>query len=291
MSVATQLRTARPTNALEPLRRFYVNGAGLTVKSSFTGHEGFDGLILSAGDASWEIELVVEAGVQAPRAPSHEHLLVLSLPAKEVERRAERMEALGYEPVKPNNPWWARHGVTFEDPDGYQLVLCRRERPVPPALPSDVTVRFAVQPADAAALDALHRAVWSDANTPTGQPPVSFDPARTTFVAERAGVVVGAVQFGRRTAYEANAHVGILAWLAVSPTARNQRVGARLVAHVVDYATRAGFTKLYLSVLAINPHAIRLYESFGFEVEGRRLGEFRLRGQLVDSLEYARSLP
>jgi hypothetical protein len=28
-------------------------------------------------------------------------------------------------PRTTNNPWWAEHGITFEDPDGYHFVLAR----------------------------------------------------------------------------------------------------------------------------------------------------------------------
>ncbi len=118
-----RVRTARPTNSLAPLRRFYVDGAGLTERSTFSGHSGFDGLILAAGDS--ELEFVVEAGFFAPRAPTVEHLFVLYLSADEVEHRAARLESLGFARVRPNNPWWAQHGITFEDPDGYHFVLAR----------------------------------------------------------------------------------------------------------------------------------------------------------------------
>jgi catechol 2,3-dioxygenase-like lactoylglutathione lyase family enzyme len=120
-----RVRTARPTNALAPLRRFYVEGAGLTQRSTFSGHAGFDGLILEAGE--WELEFVVEVGALAPRAPTHEHLVVLYLPTHEVERRAARLDALGAARVTPHNPYWAQHGVAFEDPDGYHFVLAFEE--------------------------------------------------------------------------------------------------------------------------------------------------------------------
>jgi hypothetical protein len=32
-------------------------------------------------------------------------------------------ERLGVEPVAPANPYWAAHGSTFEDPDGFRVVL------------------------------------------------------------------------------------------------------------------------------------------------------------------------
>jgi hypothetical protein len=33
------------------------------------------------------------------------------------------MNAAGYKPVKSYNPYWDDKGVTFEDPDGYRVVL------------------------------------------------------------------------------------------------------------------------------------------------------------------------
>lgn len=30
---------------------------------------------------------------------------------------------LGAEPVAPANPYWAEHGVTVEDPEGFRVVL------------------------------------------------------------------------------------------------------------------------------------------------------------------------
>jgi hypothetical protein len=35
----------------------------------------------------------------------------------------ERMQKHGYAPVKSYNPWWENRGKTFEDVDGYRVVL------------------------------------------------------------------------------------------------------------------------------------------------------------------------
>ena len=35
----------------------------------------------------------------------------------------DRMEAAGYQSGPSLNPYWDRHGRTFEDPDGYRVVL------------------------------------------------------------------------------------------------------------------------------------------------------------------------
>lgn len=125
--MTASFRCARPTNALAPLRRFYVDGVGCAELGRFEDHAGFDGLILGAPGESWQLELVVERGVVAPRAPTHEHLLVFYVEdAAALAARADRLRGIGAREVTPNNPYWAAHGVTFEDPDGYHVVIARR---------------------------------------------------------------------------------------------------------------------------------------------------------------------
>lgn len=58
------------------------------------------------------------------RAPSKEHLLVLYIEDRqEWQRAVERAEGAGAERVESGNPWWGVRGVTFEDPDGWRVVL------------------------------------------------------------------------------------------------------------------------------------------------------------------------
>ena len=65
------------------------------------------------------------SGFPTSRAhPNPEHLLVFYLPDETDWRAAiERLRAQGHEPVPSNNPYWERRGKTFEDPDGYRVVL------------------------------------------------------------------------------------------------------------------------------------------------------------------------
>jgi len=41
----------------------------------------------------------------------------------EWQEAAQRLEQLGYPPVQAFNPYWEIQGKTFEDPDGYRVVL------------------------------------------------------------------------------------------------------------------------------------------------------------------------
>ncbi|MBI3368774.1 MAG: VOC family protein [Burkholderiales bacterium] len=123
-----RFRSARPSNALGPLRRFYVDGLGLTVLAEWQDHEGFDGLVLGPQGGDWQIEFIVERGHEAPRAPTDEHLLVLYVDnVAEVRAAIARMAALGVAPSPPNNPYWSRRGAQFIDPDGYGVVVCTVE--------------------------------------------------------------------------------------------------------------------------------------------------------------------
>ena len=118
------LRVARPTDDLAAVVRFYRDGLGFEVLAEFRAHDGFDGVMLGRGGAGYHLEFTRKAGHAAGRAPTADNLLVFYLP-DEAEWRAAvaRMEQAGYQAVKAFNPYWDRRGRTFEDPDGYRVVL------------------------------------------------------------------------------------------------------------------------------------------------------------------------
>ena len=118
-----EIRVARPTRDLERVCAFYRDAVGLPVLSSFAGHDGYSGVILGVPDAARQLELVWHAEVEP--APTTEDQLVLYLgsPAA-VADRAAAIEAAGFEPQSPPNPYWTRAGaIAFVDPDGYWLIL------------------------------------------------------------------------------------------------------------------------------------------------------------------------
>jgi catechol 2,3-dioxygenase-like lactoylglutathione lyase family enzyme len=58
------------------------------------------------------------------KPPTKDNLLVLYLPEREEwKKRKARMEENGYESVESVNPYWDVHGVTFEDWEGWRVVL------------------------------------------------------------------------------------------------------------------------------------------------------------------------
>lgn len=118
------LRVARPCNDLIAVVKFYRDGLGFEVLYEFEDHDGFDGVMLGHEGAAYHLEFTRKRDYQAGRAPTEENLLVFYLPnTADWKRAVVRLEGLGYESVKAINPYWDRRGKTFDDPDGYRVVL------------------------------------------------------------------------------------------------------------------------------------------------------------------------
>ena len=115
-----RLRVARHTERLDALVAFYRDGLGLVEIGGFRDHAGYDGVFLNVPGTGAHLELTT-GGVHDAPVPHPESLLVLYLgDAAAVEAVAAR---LGSDPVPPANPYWADHGLTFADPDGFRVVL------------------------------------------------------------------------------------------------------------------------------------------------------------------------
>ena len=122
---ATQVRVARPTDQLEALVAFYGEGLGLDELERFTDHAGYDGVIFGLPDRSYQLEFTQHAdGGPSPR-PSRDNLLVFYVPdVRAGQEVAYRLTRLGHHPVEAENPWWEKiDAITFEDPDGWRIVI------------------------------------------------------------------------------------------------------------------------------------------------------------------------
>jgi catechol 2,3-dioxygenase-like lactoylglutathione lyase family enzyme len=115
-----QLRIARHTERLEDVVAFYRDGIGLPEIGSFRDHAGYDGVFLAVPGTDAHLELTTGGSHGAPAAHP-ETLLVLYVGNAAAVDAA--MQRVGVRPVAAANPYWAEHGVTIEDPDGFRLVL------------------------------------------------------------------------------------------------------------------------------------------------------------------------
>ena len=120
----SQIRVARPTHQLREITKFYCEGLGLKKIGSFTGHEGYDGVMIGLPNANYHLEFTQhEDGSPCP-APTKDNLLVFYLPNfEEIEEIHNRLAGMGYNIVSPENPYWEKSGITIEDPDGWRIVL------------------------------------------------------------------------------------------------------------------------------------------------------------------------
>jgi catechol 2,3-dioxygenase-like lactoylglutathione lyase family enzyme len=115
-----ELRVARHTGQLKAVTRFYRDGIGLVEMGRFRDHDGYDGVFLGVPGTGAHLEFTSGAGRGAPE-PDPESLLVFYVgDGQAVDEISAR---LGIDPVCPENPYWAEHGVTFLDPDGHRVVL------------------------------------------------------------------------------------------------------------------------------------------------------------------------
>ncbi|WP_276946792.1 VOC family protein [Haematobacter massiliensis] len=133
MRAAQALRIARPSDDLEAVVAFYRDGLGLEVIASFEAHDGFDGVMLGKPGIACHLEFTRKSGHPAGRAPTQDNLLVFYIPdPEEWQAAVGRLRRAGYDPVPSFNPYWDRSGRTFEDPDGYRIVLQNAAWPAPP---------------------------------------------------------------------------------------------------------------------------------------------------------------
>ena len=121
---AVQVRVARPTDRLKEVVSFYRDGLGLQEIGSFRGHAGYSGVMLGLPGREYHLEFTEhEEGSPCP-APTRDNLLIFYIPDRgAIDRLVSHLQKMGYEPVPPENPYWQTRGVTFEDPDGWRVVL------------------------------------------------------------------------------------------------------------------------------------------------------------------------
>ncbi len=117
-----QIRIARPTDKLDQVVAFYRDALGLAIIGHFENHAGYSGVMLGLPGAQFHLEFT-NAGSPCP-APSKDNLLVFYLPNAERYLFAlQRMTQYGHSPAEPENPYWKAKSKTFEDPDGWRVVL------------------------------------------------------------------------------------------------------------------------------------------------------------------------
>jgi ribosomal protein S18 acetylase RimI-like enzyme len=98
-------------------------------------------------------------------------------------------------------------------------------------------------------------------------------PDRETFVAEEGGEVVG-TYFLRANQAGGGRHVCNCGYMT-RPDAAGRGVARAMCQHSLEHARRRGYRAMQFNfVICSNTRAVRLWESFGFEIVGRLPGAF-----------------
>lgn len=122
--MATHLRIARPVSDLARSVDMYCRGLGYVMLGSFEDHDGFDGVMVGAPGSAYHFEFTCHRAHPVRPTPTVEDLAVVYVPdIDEWQAACARMIDAGFRPVAAFNPYWDRCGRTFEDGDGYRVVL------------------------------------------------------------------------------------------------------------------------------------------------------------------------
>ena len=122
------LRIARPVSDIARAKDMYCRGLGLRVIGSFEDHDGFDGVMLGVAGGAYHFEFTRSRSHSVSPTPTVEDLVVLYLPSEPHWQAAcASMLAAGFKRVTAFNPYWEAKGCTFEDCDGYRVVLQQEE--------------------------------------------------------------------------------------------------------------------------------------------------------------------
>lgn len=108
------------------------------------------------------------------------------------------------------------------------------------------------------------------------------------YVAEVDGRIVGQVD-AHVSSYPKARHVASLG-IAIVNGYRELGIGRILMEQVLAWMKARGVEKAALEVFSTNARAIALYRKMGFEIEGARRRQFKIRGQYVDDVYMAKWL-
>jgi ribosomal protein S18 acetylase RimI-like enzyme len=247
-----ELRVARHTERLADVVAFYRDGIGLAELGGFRDHAGYDGVFLEIPGSGAHLELTTGGAHGAP-TPHPESLLVLYLGDEDAVARV--VARLGADPVAPANPYWAEHGVTLADPDGFRVVLVPERWT--PAQPGAVRIeehtgsRAELRPLFELAEDS---ATELDAYIDTGR----------VLVATDGGRLVGHVQVVD-AAHPGEAEVKNM---AVDPGVQRRGIGRALLEAAIALARAEGRLTLTVATAAADVGNLRFYQRLGFRMRG-----------------------
>jgi hypothetical protein len=124
MLTQKKLRIARPSNDLAAIEKFYCDGLGLERLGGFEDHQGIDGLMLGQAGCLYHFEFTRHRDGSIQPSPTKEDLVIFYIPEmSEWQNITTKIESNGFKPITSHNPYWDQKGKTYQDPDGYRIVI------------------------------------------------------------------------------------------------------------------------------------------------------------------------
>jgi ribosomal protein S18 acetylase RimI-like enzyme len=267
------VRIARHTERLDEAVAFYRDRLGLPEIGAFRAHDGYDGVFLGLPGTGAHLELTAGGGHGAP-APHPESLLVLYLGDDAAVR--EVVARLGADPVPPANPYWAEHGSTFEDPDGFRVVL------VPERWGGERS--GAIRVVEHTGPRAEIRSLFELAEDSAQELDAYIDDGRV-LVALDGEAVVGHLQLTERGPAEAEVKN-----MAVDPAHQRRGIGRELMAAAIALARDDGRSTLAVATAAADSGNLRFYQRLGFRLRSIERDAFTTAtgyepGLMIDGIE------
>ncbi len=122
------LRVARMTDNLSAISNMYQNALGFDVLAKYEDEDGFDGIVLGHKNHSYHLEFTNRLSVEPKEHQVADTYLVFYMPdSREWEWACRSMIEAGFKFVEARNPYWKRVGKTYEDIDGYRIVIQNRD--------------------------------------------------------------------------------------------------------------------------------------------------------------------
>ena len=122
------MRVARPVTDVVVTKTMYCDGLNFQLLGEFCNHDGFDGIMLGSPSMNYHFEFTKCEGHKVTPSSTPEDLIVF-YEADEITwtERCDLLTQAGFRQVKSFNPYWDVHGRTFQDADGYRMVIQNAE--------------------------------------------------------------------------------------------------------------------------------------------------------------------
>jgi catechol 2,3-dioxygenase-like lactoylglutathione lyase family enzyme len=118
-----KFRIARHTNDLNRIIDFYGRVLGLKVLGEFKNHHQYSGVFMGPPGGTWHLEFTISNIPPEHHADEDDLLVFYASSLNEFAEIKKRFIVNKVKHVKPKNPYWEKNGITFEDPDGFRIVI------------------------------------------------------------------------------------------------------------------------------------------------------------------------